>query len=51
MAEYDSFSSGGRAGGKEEKGGDETHDDATARKAMAEGRARPWYIRTANNIL
>ncbi len=31
-------------GGKEKKGGDETDDDTAARKATAEGRARPRYI-------
>ncbi len=46
MGAEESFAS---TGGKEEKGGDETHDDAAARKATAEGRARPWYMRTANN--
>ncbi len=49
VAEYDLFSLGGRTGGKEEKGGDETHNNAAARKATAQGRARPRYMRTANN--
>ncbi len=49
MAKYNLFSLGGRAEGKEEKGGDKTHNDAAARKAMVEGRARPWYVRMANN--
>ncbi len=44
MAKYDLFSLGGRAGGKEKNGGDEMGDNAAARKATVEGRARPRYI-------
>ncbi len=44
MDKYDLFSSGRRAGGKEKKGGEKTDNDAAARKAMVEGRARLRYI-------
>jgi hypothetical protein len=49
VAEYDLFSLGGRAGGKEKKGGDKTDNNAAVRKVMAEGRAKPRHMRMTDN--